>query len=65
MNGDPSRRTGWLLGALYWLPMITLALGAAGIPGSALVLVAMAAWLYGELARKNETGESARPTQQA
>jgi len=65
IDQDPTRRAGWLLGALYWLPMITLALGAAGIPGSALVLVAMAAWLYGELARKNETGESARPTQQA
>ncbi len=42
----------WLLGAVYWLPMITMALGAAGIPGAAFVFVAFALWLYLRLASK-------------
>lgn len=53
--GDQGCRLGedryakWLLGALYWLPMITLALGMAGVPGAALVFVALAAWLVAGL----------------
>jgi hypothetical protein len=49
-------RTGrWLLGAVYWLPMITMVLGAAGIPGAVIILVAFSAWLSGRL------GGPARP----
>ena len=39
-----------LLTGLYWLPMIALALGMAGIPGAVLVFIATGMWLAAGLA---------------
>jgi hypothetical protein len=51
-----------LLTAVYWLPMLTLVLGMAGIPGAALVLVAAGAWLAAGLAGRGEShGAPSRP----
>jgi len=63
MATAPERTGRWLLGALYWLPMITLALGAAGIPGAALVPVGFTIWLYRELAGR-PAGEDLAPQAQ-
>jgi uncharacterized membrane protein len=63
MAANPDRTGRWLLGALYWLPMITLALGAAGIPGAALVPIGFAAWLFRELAARPAAGNLAPQTQ--
>jgi hypothetical protein len=41
-----------IIGALWSLPVIGLALALAGIPISALVLVVFAAWLAAEVARQ-------------
>jgi hypothetical protein len=64
MAANPGRAGRWLLGALYWLPMITLALGAAGIPGAALVPIGFTIWLYRELAGQPASEDFAPPAQQ-
>lgn len=54
---DKADRTGRaMLCALYFLPMITLTLGAAGIPGAALVPAAFLFWLYRGLTGRPKAG---------
>ncbi|HSM42900.1 MAG TPA: glycosyltransferase family 87 protein [Afifellaceae bacterium] len=56
LSNDPDKAGRAVLAAVYFLPMIALALGAAGIPGAALVPAAFLYWLHGGLTGRLKVG---------